>query len=648
MCAVPSCRRAWRAGLFLCLAAAAARADQLDEVVVTSSPFRSSVDDVVQPVSVLAGDALHLASGRSLGETLAHQPGLTATYFGPAASRPVIRGLGGQRVQVLEDGVAAFDVSSLSEDHAVSTEDAVARQLEVLKGPATLLYGNGAVGGAVNTVTRRIPETRIPNGLAGTLELKGDSASRERSAVGTLDGSDQGVGFHADAYDRRTQDVAVPGGRIWNSASRGNGGSFGGSLIGDAGFIGASISRFDDHYGIPQAAPNPASSPHIDMRQDRVALRAAYNPDGGPVDALRFTLTHGDYAHAEVDAQGIVGTRFAQAGDELRVTADHHLGGLKGTVGAQYRHVDFAALGSETFVPPSVARSVGAFAFEQYPLERITFEGGLRVEQQSVTPDAASKLPATSGTTLGGALGALWRVGPSISLAANVTRSERQPAALELYADGAHDATHQYLLGSTALRTEAATSIDLGLRGKGRLDWSLSLYRNAFDNFIYLAPTPRVTDALPVFEYRQSRATLEGFEAEAETPLVEGNGRRLTLRLAADAVRGQLADGADLPQIPPLRVGAELQARIGDWNGEISIWHHLRQDAIAPYESATAGYTLLGATLSRRWQLEHGSLLGFVNAGNLGDVIARRHSSPLKDIAPLPGRSVTVGLRLEL
>ncbi len=635
-------------GLVACVSlslVSSAIADQLDEVVVTSSPFRSSVNDVVQPVSILGGDALHLASGSSLGETLAHQPGLTATYFGPSASRPMIRGLGGQRVQVLEDGMAAFDVSALSEDHAVGIEDAVARQLEVLKGPATLLYGNGAVGGAVNTVTRRIPEARIANGLAASLEAKSDSASRLRAVVGTLDADAADFGFHADGFQRRSEDVSIPGGRMGNSASRSNGGSLGGSWIGDAGFIGVSVSRFDDHYGIPQATASLADATHIDMRQERLAVRGAVTPDGEVIDALRVAATHGNYSHAEVASDGTVGTRFLQSGDELRLSLDHHVAGLKGTVGIQYRQVDFAALGSERFVPASVTRGGGLFAFEQYPMGTLTFEGGLRVERQSLTPEAG--LPSQSGTTTSGALGALWHATPALALAVNVTRSERLPAAIELYADGAHEATQQYLVGNTALSSEAATSIDIGLRGSGRISWSLNVYRNVFDNFIYLAPTPAVQDDLPVFEYRQGRATLTGFEAQGELPLLEADGRRLSLRLAADAVRGQLADGDPLPQIPPLRLGAELQAHAGPWSAELSVWQHLRQDRVAPYETDTAGYTLLGASLSRRWQLDHGSLLGFVNASNLGDAVARRHSSPLKDVAPLPGRSVTVGLRLE-
>jgi iron complex outermembrane receptor protein len=639
--------RALCAGLLL-LACRAQADDQLAEVVVTSSPFRSSVDDVVQPVSVLAGDDLHLATGSSIGETLSHQPGLSATYYGPAASRPLIRGLGGDRVRMLEDGVAALDVSALSEDHAVSAEDAVAQQLEVLKGPSTLLYDSGAVGGAVNIVTRRIPTARVAGDFKGTLELRGDSASRERSAVGALDAGADAYAFHADGYDRRTDDVSIPGGRIWNSAGRASGGSLGGSLLGSEGYIGAAVSRFDDHYGIPLAAPDPAGRPRIDMRQDRVAIRGAYTPDGDSLSEVRVAATHSSYEHVESEADGSIGTRFTQAGEELRVTADHRLWGLKGTVGLQYRQIDFAARGSEVFVPASLTRDIGAFAFEQYPHDALTIEAGLRIERQHITPDTASGLPARSATPTSASIGALWRLSPTLAVTANLTRSARAPSAPELYADGPHGATRQFIVGDPTLDTETATSYDFGIRAGERVTWSLALYRNAFDSFVYLAPTGTQSGNLPVFDYRQGRATLDGFEAEAEMPLLDADARALTLRLAADGVRGRLRAGANLPQMPPLRAGAELRGRWGDWVAEASAWHYLRQGQTAAFETPTAGYTLLGASLSRHWTLEHGTLLTFVNGSNLGDSLARRHSSPLKDFAPLPGRSVTVGLRLEL
>ena len=640
--------RALCAGLILSSHGVFAAETDLSEVVVTASAFRASVQDVVQPVTVLSGEALHQQLGSSIGETLARQPGVSATYFGPAASRPLIRGLGGERVQVLEDGVGALDVSALSEDHAVSAEDAVARQIEIMKGPATLLYGSGAVGGAINVVTRRIPQALPTRGATGNLELRGDSASRERSAIATVDIGQDGYAFHADGYDRRTDDVSIPGGRLANSDSRGTGGSVGSSLIGDNGYVGASVSHFADNYGIPQAAGSPPGGPRIDMRQDRYALRGEWAPDSGLVERLRVAATHSDYTHAEIEPTGDIGTLFTQAGNELRLTADHRAGGLKGTVGLQYRQIDFQAQGEEVFVPPSLTRTLGAFAFEQYETDAVTMEGGLRVERQTTTPDKATALPAVGTTGVSGSLGALWRLTPTLSVTANVTQSERQPAAPELYANGPHGATSQYIVGDPGLRSESALSVDLGLRGTSRVNWALSVYRTDFSNFIYLAPTPDRRDDLPAFNYRQAGATFQGFEAVAELPLIEREAGALGLRVSSDYVRGQLRHGGDLPQVPPLRFGGELRWTAADWNAGVSAWRYLQQDKVATYETPTAGYTLLGISLNRHWQLAHGSLHAFLTGSNLADQVARRHSSPLKDIAPLPGRSVTVGLRLEL
>ena len=641
-------RYALCAGLICVSSGVFAAETDLSEVVVTSSAFRAQVQDVVQPVTVLSGEALHQQLGSSIGETLARQPGVSATYFGPAASRPLIRGLGGERVQVLEDGVGALDVSSLSEDHAVSAEDAVARQIEIMKGPATLLFGSGAVGGAINVVTRRIPQALPSGGASGNLALRSDSASRERSVIGTADVGQDGFALHADGYDRRTDDVSIPGGRLANSDSRGNGGSVGGSLIGDSGYVGASVSHFADNYGVPQGAAAPPGGPRIDMRQDRYALRGEWAPDGALIERLRAAATHSDYTHAEMEPTGAIGTLFTQAGNELRLTADHRAGGLKGTVGLQYRQIDFQAQGEEVFVPPSLTRTLGAFAFEQYETDAVTMEGGLRVERQTTTPEKTTALPAVGATGVSGSLGALWRLTPTLSVTANVTHSERQPASPELYANGPHGATRQYLIGDAGLRTESALSFDLGLRGTGTVNWALSVYRNAFDNFIYLAPTPDRREGLPLFDYRQAGATFQGFEAVAELPLIERDAGALGLRVSTDYVRGQLRPGGNLPQVPPLRFGGELQWTASDWNAGVSAWRYVAQNDVATYETPTAGYTLLGTSLNRHWQLAHGSLHAFLTGSNLADQIARRHSSPLKDIAPLPGRSVTVGLRLEL
>lgn len=636
--------------LFVPAALQAAGSEQLSEVIVTTTAFHGAPDDVVHPVVVLSGDALRQQMGSSLGETLARQPGITATWYGPAASRPIIRGLGGDRVMVLEDGVAALDLSGLSEDHATSTEDAVARQIEIIKGPATLLYGSGAVGGAVNVVTRRIPSQQPMYGLQGSAELRGDSASKQRAAVGTLDAAlSEDLSVHADGHYGANNDIRIPGGTLLNSDSRGGGGSVGFSLLNEAGFVGLSAGALMQNYGIPQAAGSPTGGPRIDMKQTRLGLRGEQSLGDGPLQRVSVSATHSLYEHAELEDDGSIGTQFKQNGTEARIAVDHLLGDFKGTVGIQYRRIDFSTSGTLSFVPATLTNTPAAFAFEQYAIGPVTLEGGLRTEYQHIAVTTTPALRSYSGLATSGSLGALWRMAAPVSMAVNVTHSDRHPSATELYANGAHDATQQYLVGNSTLRRESATDIDLTLRGHQGLRWELSAYSNRFKDYIYLAPTGQLNAGLPVFNYRQADARFMGFEAEVTLPLLQGGSRALDLRLAADRVQGELADGTKLPQLPPLHVGAELLGTWGNWNAAASVMRYSAQHDVAANETPTAGYTLLGASLNHRWTLgDGGSLLMFINGSNLTDQLARRHSSPLKAIAPLPGRSVTAGLRLAL
>ena len=628
----------------------AAGNEQLSEVIVTTTAFHGAPDDVVHPVVVLSGDALRQQMGSSLGETLARQPGITATWYGPAASRPIIRGLGGDRVMMLEDGVAALDLSGLSEDHATSTEDAVARQVEIIKGPATLLYGSGAVGGAVNVVTRRIPSQQPMQGLQTSAELRGDSASKQRAAVGTLDTAlSQDLSVHADGHYKANNDITIPGGTLLNSDSHGGGGSLGFSLLNDGGFVGLSAGALMQNYGIPQAAGSPTGGPRIDMKQTRLSLRSEQSLGEGPLQRVSLSATHSLYEHAELEDDGSIATQFTQNGTEARIALDHLLGDFKGTVGFQYRRIDFSTGGTLSFVPATLTNTPAAFAFEQYAIGPVTLEGGLRTEYQHIAVTATPALPNYSRLATSGSLGALWHIAAPVALALNVTHSDRHPSATELYAKGAHEATQQYLVGNSALRRESATDVDLTLRGHQGVRWELSAYNNRFKDYIYLAPTTQISSGLPVFNYKQADANFVGFEAEITLPLLQAGSRLLDLRLAADRVQGELADGSKLPQLPPLHFGAELLGTWGNWNASASLWRYSAQNNVAANETPTEGYALVGASLNRRWTLgDGGSLLMFINGSNLTDQLARRHSSPLKAIAPLPGRSVTAGLRLAL
>jgi iron complex outermembrane receptor protein len=654
--------------LFVSMGLQAAEAE-LQEVVISSTPLRTTVEDAIQPVVVLAGAELHRQLTGSIGETIARLPGVTGSYFGPHASRPIIRGLGGERVQVLEDSIGALDVSSLSEDHAVSIEDFLTEQLEVVKGPATLLYGSGAVGGVVNLLTRRIPETIPEGGISGAVELRGDTVMDQRAVAGRIDLGAGSVALHADVYDRRSDDFSIPGpawsrrlqeemqaldtdaasprDSVLNTDSRTRGGALGASLIGDRGLLGVGASRYETNYGVPLAPDEDplAGGRRIDMQQDRLDLKAQLNGNGDWLQAVRVRAAHNDYEHAELEASGDIGTQFLQQATELRAAADYTFGSLEGTVGAQARRLDFEAIGDESFVPPSLTESTGLFVFQRYQLDAVTLEGGLRAERQSIDPSAASGFASQSGTALSGSLGALWKRSSELSLAVNLSHSQRHPTATELYAHGPHEATGQFIIGDPGIGKETANTLDLVLRGGSVATWQISAWLSRFDDFIFLQPTGDADDGLPVYEYRQGGATLHGAEMELSAGVYQRGSGELRLRMTSDLVRGSLSNGGPLPAIPPLRAGLELRWTDAQWNAGLSAFRYGNQRRVAANEVPTDGYLMIDADFTFEQALANGHIDWFIRGSNLADVEARRHTSPLKEYVPLPGRSLTAGLR---
>ena len=634
-----------------------------EEVVVTSTALRENPLEVAQPTAVVAGDELRRQIAASIGETLSSELGVSSTYFGPSASRPVIRGLSGDRVQVLQDGLAALDVSSLSQDHAVTLESVVSQQIEIIKGPAALLYGSGASGGLVNVVSTRVP-TEVPaKAITGAAEVRGDTASEERTGAFSLDGGAGNFAFHADYFDRDTDDVEIPGftqsdalrrqlveageepdnvrGHIPNTAGEASGGAIGGSYIGQSALGGLSYSRYETTYGIPGE-----EQAFIDMKQDRFDGKAELDLEGA-INKLRLTGAYNDYTHTEFEAPGEPGTVFNQDAYELRFTADHEWGGgWRGTTGLQYVDVDFQAIGDEAFVPSSKTQTFSVFAFEEKHFDRWTIELGARAEQQQV--DVAEELPDYDETAVSLSAGTVWEFADDHALALNLTRTQRNPQAAELYADGPHIAAQRYEIGDAGLDQETSVTADLSLRHTGeRVSWTLSAYYNDYTDYIYAAPTGDVADELPEYVYLQDGAKFHGFEAELNVPLIDDGQRHLGLRLASDYVRGKLDNGEDLPQIPPLRFGAGIHYDQDAWHVGAQAFYYDKQDKLAVNELPTDSFTLAEVDASYRVPLGAASVFLFLRGTNLLDEDARQHASPLKDIAPLAGRSWHVGARAE-
>lgn len=497
----------------------------LDEVVVTATPLSRTVEQLAQPTSVIDGDALTRSVSASVGETIADQPGVTASYFGPVASRPVIRGQFGERVAVLSNGLDALDASALSEDHAVSLDSILAERIEVVRGPATLLYGSGAAGGLVNIVDARIHEQPLDEDLSGSVSLASDSALGKEAGAFKLDAGNESLAIHFDYFTRSTDDIEIPLPEdvVENTNSETDGGAAAVTVHGERGFIGVSVAAYNTNYGVPGHAHDDSGAGEeelvrIDLEQTRIDVKGELRLDG-VIEDVRFRIADNDYQHVELEGAEI-GTMFDTQGTDVRIAARHNgLPGLEGVIGVQYKDVDFVAVGDEAFVPGSETRQLSLFAFEEYAInDRWTLQGSARIENQDLT---TTTLPDYNDDAYGASLGTVFAATGEISLALNLGLTERHPTSTELYANGPHVAVQRYergafATGGSAFEKESSTNLDLTLRAQfERIELNITGFVNQVDDYVLLRPTTLVIDDLQVFDYVQEDVEMYGFEAEA-------------------------------------------------------------------------------------------------------------------------------------
>ncbi|HVE73012.1 MAG TPA: TonB-dependent receptor [Thermoanaerobaculia bacterium] len=631
-----------------------------EEIVVSAGPDARRASEVYQPVNVMAQEEIAEQLQPTLGETLNREPGVASTYFGPGASRPVIRGLGGDRIRILEEGVGTGDASNVSPDHAVSVDPAKAQQIEIVRGPATLLYGSNAVGGLVNVIDNRVPAQVPAEKVTGTVDLRLGSVANERSQGLTLDGGEGKVAWHFDLSNRDAGDVEIPGppdefddpaefdGKLANSSLEARSGTLGASYVGSRGFFGAAVTGFSTNYGVPGHAHHEGEEEEeeavrIDMDQRRLDLRGEVT-ELGPLANVRLRIGLNDYEHREIEG-GEVGTRFTNERLETRIEARHRpIGAVKGVLGLQFSNNDFAAIGDEAFVPPNTIDTRALFAFEETTRGRFDFQFGARWEQQDVSAEGGLPDRSFAGVSVSG--GAIFHPAERYAVAVSLARTVRMPTATELYANGPHVATRQFEVGDVDLSEETGLGIDVSLRKiAGRVKGQINLFRNSFDGYIYDRPTGNDEDDLPVFQYVQDDARFSGIELETHTELWHEGDHHLELELGGDYVRGRLTDGGDLPRVPPMRASLGLHYQRGQLSASAEAWRYATQRRVADLEEPTAGYTLVNASVSYRILSErvvHDILL---RGTNLTDQLARSHVSPLKETVPLPGRDVTLAYR---
>lgn len=630
-------------------------AKDLDRVVVTASPLRQTAEELSQPVEVLSGERLDQAKSATLGETLDKLPGIQTSNFGAGVGRPVIRGLDGPRVGVLSGGLSSQDVSTISQDHATAIEPFLADQIEVLKGPSTLLYGSGAIGGVVNIVDGRIAERRLEDTISGRAELRYDSVNKGRTTMARVDasGADGALVVHADGVYRDQDDYDTPDGKQLNSFVETRTGGLGVSYIGADGFIGMSASRYDNRYGNPGEPGDPSAGEagvSLDMLQNRFELKTGINRDFWIFDGLRGSFASTTYEHTEFEGAD-VGTFFTNEADEGRLELTHRaFGQWTGAVGLQLGSRVFEAIGEEAFVPRTKTRAQGLFWMEHGQWDALQVDLGVRADR--VRTDAAGQARRTF-TPLSLSAGALWRFNDTWRVTLNLDRAERAPAEEELYADGPHVATASYEIGDPAMREERADQAEIGLHYHGeRFEAKASVYHTRFDGFIYLADTGTFTppepgaDPLPIRLWSQGDATFQGFEAELTAHLLDSAQGKLDLRVFGDHVRGELNSGENLPRIAPSRFGLDLNWNADHWRAALGATRVMRQSDVATDETETAGHTLVDAHFAWHWDTDDYGWEVFVDGRNLGDVDARVHTSFLKDNVVLPGRNFGLGVRL--
>lgn len=640
---------------------------KLDAFVVTASPLGRAADEIVQPTSVLGGDRLDLARQVSLGETLAQQPGVSSTYFGPAASRPVIRGMGGDRVRVLSSGVGTMDASVVSPDHAVSLDPLLVDRIELVRGPAALLYGGSAIGGIVNVIDARIPEERPLRDFLGRVETRAGSSAEERAGAAVLTGAAGDWAWRLDGFRRRSGDVRIPGyaateakrreliaagepivrGILANSAAEGAGAGAGLTrFFGEAGHFGLSYSGGGARYGTV-AEPDVT----IDLRQRRWDAHGEWLNPAVWLRAAKFQFGLSRYQHTEFEG-GAVGTVFRNRGYEGRLELMHApVGPLAGVVGFQTSRSDFSTAGEEAILPASLTTNQAVFVYEELVRPSVTWEFGVRAERQRLAPGAGAVFDLRRDTLAAFSAGAVWKLPADCALALSLADCARAPNAQELFVDGPHAGTGTYEIGDAALRPERVRGADLTLR-KCASFWSgaVTAFVNRFDGFIHEQATGGIDDGsgLPVYRFRQGAARFFGAELELTVHLLETKRSRADLRFTADTVRADNLEADEpLPRIPPSRFGVAIDYRAGDWSFTTELRTAARQERIGPNETATAGYGLANASVTRRFRL--GGVRGelFARGTNLTDATARVHTSFLKDVAPLPGRDVTAGVRFE-
>ena len=672
----------------------------LEEIVVSTSPVALARSELVNPIGVLTGRDLIESSALSLGESLKEMPGISSTYFGPAISRPIIGGVGGSRVKILQQGVETGDLSDQGADHAMNIDAFDAGRIEIIRGPSALLYGSNATGGVINIIDGRVPNERPDGFVEGTVMGRLGSVADERGGGGNIAGSFGNIVWRARALVRESGDIATPEymqeedhgededheeeapdpeeeedaevllTSIENSGSSLTRGSFGLSWIGRRGYIGGAVTVHNNDHGIPGHAHEEHEEEDEEHEEDidedheeeeegveevtaemtsrTYDLEGAYRFSNAVLRGIRFRAALTDYETAELehveegDEEGF-STILGRDQLEGRLEVDHVLASnMIGVAGIQIANSELTIEGSEAFLPNALSTGISVFALERVNLDALRFEFSGRMQWQSHDPRDYFTMRKRSFSALSLSGGVNYERSEDIKFSLSWARAAKMPDVTELYAQGLHTATRAVEIGNENLEVETTNGLTLASHiQKDRLEATISAYTNHANNFIYLAPTEREEEGNPVYQMNQAEASISGVEVDARFELLHGQTSHLLLRLWSDYVRGRLIENEeDLPRMPPLRVGAGLRYDVGNFGVDFSVKHVTDQEKVFPGEEETHGYTMVNATGRYRRVIGSTVQVLSIQGINLTDVLAREHTSFVKGLVPLPGRDI--------
>ncbi|CAB1276284.1 TonB-dependent receptor [Candidatus Nitrosacidococcus tergens] len=657
-------------------------AKKLESITVTA-PFQvDNLFDLGTSKTILEGNNLHMKAADTIGETLKQELGVSNQSFGPGVGRVMIRGQTGPRVRELFDSIGSNDASSISPDHATTVEPLLAERIEVLRGPESLLYGSGAVGGVVNVISNLIPESQFEHIFSGGVEQRYNSVSNETASVMKLEGGRDSIAFHIDGFYTKRDNMSIggqaidevaahvsdpslpknlenPHGILPNTFGESISGSVGASWVGNIGFAGIGANHLENNYGIPLDGTGDETT-RIALQQNRYDFKSKLNNPFEFAQSLRMRLGYTDYQHTEI-TNGEASDFFMNRSYEGRIELTHQplRDWNRGMIGIHAIASDFTAFDKgdgDTLIPHSQINNFGVFAVENFETDLITYQLGMRVENDSIVPENLSGFNYTPISVSGSAL---WKINHQSSLNLSLARAERAPQVQELLMNGYHDATRSFELGNTHLKKETFYNLDLGYEFNSNwMHAELNLFHNWAENYIFqqrngeLATEegkicPSNVSCAPVVVTSQAAATFKGFEGKLEFPLMENQYGLVNLTLLSDYTRGQFTTGGDVPRMPPLRYGFRVDyAKDNNLSAHLQVLRANRQKYAGQFEAPTAGYILLDLGAQYRiesWQVAE--FMIFAKGTNLLNQNVRNATSYLRNFAPEPGRGAEIGIR---